>query len=714
VGEITSADPDSDKLILTQNVEVAGDYAYVTSPGQDRITVVNIFDPTNPQVVSWIDDSVALGDVANVSVVDGFAYVSRFVAPSGLQYLTILDVANPEVLTIASTLVMITCWSGGPLGMSEVVVVDDYAYVANWVHGYAIELPHRYATSVERATGWFSGYAWNPGTGWISFNRADTGSPPGPLGDDPCSVSAGGGPCTAKLNIGGNNEVFGWARALSVCPSLPCGALDSDGGWDGWIKFRGLTTLGNPYGVIWDPVTQKLEEWAWGNEVVGWTSFSCLNQGVCGDSDYQVYVYLPDSSPTVTITNPGAALIDTFTVPIRATATDDIDAPGSLVVEYSIDDPGFVTPILMPALPLGGTSYEEDWSIPVADASYLISVRATDSIGNTAVDSITVTVDNIDDPPVVTITNPAPGPVSGTVTIRADATDDRDAPGTLAVVYSIDDPLFAAPTIMLDVPPGGISYEQSWDTTLASEGVHDIYVRATDISGSTDINSVEVTVDNLSPPNPPTALTSSANECSDPASEQLRWVYSHPDGVAITQARFWIELEAGSCDFSSPDVTVGPISSSISEHAVSALSGIAYGTDYCWRVMVEDIRGDVSAWSSSSPLSFTFVAHEYPDPNSFNWSPLFPVVNQVMTFDDCAACDAFDVPASPLASWVWDWFFDDGSFNSPVQDPPHTYLGTGDYDVVLTLVDDLAVLCDATRQVKVIPPFPGWREISPF
>jgi len=46
-----------------------------------------------------------------------------------------------------------------------------------------------------------------------------------------------------------------------------------------------------PYGVEWNSVTQELEGWAWGSEVVGWLSFNCLDLGACA-TPYKVIVDL--------------------------------------------------------------------------------------------------------------------------------------------------------------------------------------------------------------------------------------------------------------------------------------------------------------------------------------------------------------------------------------------------------------------------------------
>ena len=147
-----------------------------------------------------------------------------------------------------------------------------------------------YGVVVSDTTGDFSGYAWSETIGWISFNRSETNTPPGPPYN-------GAQTFTAKLNLS-TNEVSGWARALVACEDnlwdgVKCtgsGAGDSAGGWDGWIKLRNLGAV--PYGVSWNPATQELEGWAWGSEVVGWLSFNCLDVGACATSAYKVIVNL--------------------------------------------------------------------------------------------------------------------------------------------------------------------------------------------------------------------------------------------------------------------------------------------------------------------------------------------------------------------------------------------------------------------------------------
>ncbi len=116
--------------------------------------------------------------------------------------------------------------------------------------------------------GIFSGYAWSEHIGWIKFD------PNGPYPENP--------QYSAKMDLE-TGQVSGWARALAY-----------NGGWDGWIKLRGLATDGSSYGVSLNLTSREFEGWAWGggetasSSVIGWLSFNCINQDVCGASDYKV------------------------------------------------------------------------------------------------------------------------------------------------------------------------------------------------------------------------------------------------------------------------------------------------------------------------------------------------------------------------------------------------------------------------------------------
>lgn len=90
------------------------------------------------------------------------------------------------------------------------------------------ESSQAYGTKVDTTTkgtggvGNFSGNAWGENVGWISFDRAETGIPPGPPFD-----GASGPIAQVDWSTG---KVTGWMRVLA-------GADAQAGGWDGWIKL---------------------------------------------------------------------------------------------------------------------------------------------------------------------------------------------------------------------------------------------------------------------------------------------------------------------------------------------------------------------------------------------------------------------------------------------------------------------------------------------
>ena len=93
-----------------------------------------------------------------------------------------------------------------------------------------------------------------------------------------------------------------------------------------------------------------------------------------------------------------------------------------------------------------------------------------------------------DDPPSVTITQPAAGTsVSGNVSVVATASDD-DA--VAQVEFLVD-----GVSIGVD-STGGDGWSTDWDTTLANNGGRTLTATATDTGGQTNSHSIDVTVDN--------------------------------------------------------------------------------------------------------------------------------------------------------------------------------------------------------------------------
>jgi len=166
-----------------------------------------------------------------------------------------------------------------------------------------------------------SGFAWSKNIGWISFDKAVAGNPPGA----PYNAAE---TFMAKLDTG-TGEFSGWARALSACQDdlwdgTKCtgsGAGNRSGGWDGWIKLRkDPADPGFDYGVFLNGA--DFEGWAWGGNVAGWISFNSSNTGAV--NPYKVY--FSNNSPTVTPAAPS--------IPTNWCAS----SPGSITLPWAFDD----------------------------------------------------------------------------------------------------------------------------------------------------------------------------------------------------------------------------------------------------------------------------------------------------------------------------------------------------------------------------------------
>lgn len=124
----------------------------------------------------------------------------------------------------------------------------------------------------------------------------------------------------------------------------------------------------------------------------------------------------------------------------------------------------------------------------VGDGAHTLTVVATDSAGQTTLESISVAINNADLPPHVAVTSPSDGAVvSGTVTITADASDDR----------AITHVSFAVGGTMIGVDPNATDgWALSWSSSTWANGPHDIAVTATDTAGQTTTANQMVVVDN--------------------------------------------------------------------------------------------------------------------------------------------------------------------------------------------------------------------------
>ena len=204
-----------------------------------------------------------------------------------------------------------------------------------------------------------------------------------------------------------------------------------------------------------------------------------------------------DQRPTVDITGPRSLAVIKERVTIIASAGDDF---GIAVVEFFVDGASIGTD----TSPAGG--WRINWNTRGVDnGRRTIRAVATDTNGQTTLDSLVVTVDN-DLIPTVTITSPGDGATIygvGIVLISASASDDENVE---QVEFFVDGSSIGVDTIDSN------GWSAVWNPTRATIGSHTIQAVATDSIDQTAADTNEIIIQAFttatSPPATPTATVS--------------------------------------------------------------------------------------------------------------------------------------------------------------------------------------------------------------
>lgn len=192
-------------------------------------------------------------------------------------------------------------WSGVPQAVPpEKLGVGWISFNCNNPELPAPRCTNNYGVNINNTTGLFSGYAWSENIGWIKFGaplKIATENYP----TCPPTTCPGGSPNYPARLDSSTGKVTGWARACAGTVNGDCNSSTRTDGWDGWILLGPIVKGGTDYGVYIDPTTSpaQFKNWAWGSDVVGWISFNCSNQGICGTSDYKVLTSFSFNRPPV-------------------------------------------------------------------------------------------------------------------------------------------------------------------------------------------------------------------------------------------------------------------------------------------------------------------------------------------------------------------------------------------------------------------------------
>ncbi|MFA5249702.1 MAG: hypothetical protein WC397_04185 [Candidatus Paceibacterota bacterium] len=271
-----------------------------------------------------------------------------------------------------------------------------------------------YKVTVDDSSGALAGYAWSDTIGVISFNGAETGTPPD-------SYNCGTG-CVAKVDA--TNKVIGWARALSACKDnywngsacTNSGAGDRAGGWDGWIKMSSTS-----YSVTLGPAVGGIREFlgfAWGGATSGASVINSIsfNSKNC-DTDSDGFSNGGTNCPTSGTAMSSYRVIDTGTAnnpPVASFSCDPSmcnlvdsnpckcynDNQSLLVLRNSSTDPQGDSDITKSEWTIGGVAYSAcnatmkgDCPLPklLAPGTYSVGLTVTDAGSKTSSTSNNVT-----------------------------------------------------------------------------------------------------------------------------------------------------------------------------------------------------------------------------------------------------------------------------------------------------------------------------------
>lgn len=259
-------------------------------------------------------------------------------------------------------------------------------YQQNVGSSYSVQV----ATTTSQTVALFSGYAWSPNIGWLSFNSGDITSCPAsesafdtPGTDAGVSLPSGvSSICTPRVDLS-TGRVSGWARILSMA------AEDST---TGWLHLSGTNHKTRAGGVTYNTATGAFTGFAYEPSALGWVDFRAQGQT---DNDGVVLCKAG--------VDPGCPLVLPATI-VGTCSVSSSNVSINEVVQLSLSGvSGGTAPYTYSWAPInvgyGYTTHSSPYDFAYGTAgTYTPSVLITDSLGRTG----TVTCQ-----PSITVNGPA-------------------------------------------------------------------------------------------------------------------------------------------------------------------------------------------------------------------------------------------------------------------------------------------------------------------
>lgn len=310
----------------------------------------------------------------------------------------------------------------------------------------------------------------------------------------------------------------------------------------------------------WTSVGTSATTYTFSSVADGFHNLSVRATGLNGAQGMATVAVRVDATPpALSITSPANnAIFNVTTVTVTWTASDS--GTGLAKVEVRLDGGPYVVAT--------GTSHS---FTGLADGTHIISVRATDNVGNTATALVTVIVDTT--PPTVSFTSPAANSWQNSASVSVAFTATDATSGILQVFISVD-----------GGPPVNATGQTSYTFTGLADGSHTVTLTAKDKAGHTSSGALTFRVDTTPPSVTITAPTAGATVSTSDVT--ITWTQSDA-GSGVASAK--ISVDSGAFQ------DLGVVTS-------KTITGLADG-QHTVTVRVTDVAGNTKDASVSFTVS---------------------------------------------------------------------------------------------------------------